>query len=113
MNIVTFSIADRAELGRSFVAAMEGEAQGNHISFASVEQLWQTLARKRLEIIHAMTGQGVLAIREVARRVQRDVKAVHSDVTALVKAGVLDKVDGGVVFPYDAVHVDFMLTKAA
>jgi len=60
-----------------------------------------------------MTGAGDLTIREVARRVGRDVKAVHGDVTALLLCGLLDKVDSGkVVFPYDTVHVDFMLRAA-
>jgi predicted transcriptional regulator len=54
-----------------------------------------------------------MAIREIARRVKRDVRAVHSDVHALLKAGVLDRTDDGrVVFPYDAIHLDFMLRVA-
>ena len=60
-----------------------------------------------------MTGSGPLAIREVARRVGRDVKTVHGDVSALLKAGVLDRSeDGGIVFPYDELHVDFVLRAA-
>ncbi len=40
-------------------------------------------------------------------------RAVHGDVHALLNAGVLDRTDDGrVVFPYDAVHVDFMLKVA-
>ena len=46
-------------------------------------------------------------------RVGRDVKAVHGDVTALIEVGVIDRQDRGVVFPYDAVHVDFVFGKAA
>ncbi len=54
-----------------------------------------------------------MTIREVARRVDRDVKAVHGDVKALLLCGLLDKTDSGkVVFPYDAVHVDFVLRAA-
>ena len=54
-----------------------------------------------------------MTIREAARRVKRDVKAVHGDVHALLKAGVLQKTaDGLIVFPYDAVHVDVMLRAA-
>ena len=38
---------------------------------------------------------------------------VHSDVHALLKVGVLRRdEDGRVVFPYDAIHVDFMLRAA-
>jgi predicted transcriptional regulator len=113
MNMVTLSIASREDVSRRAAAAFGGEAQGAHISFESVDLLWRTLTKKRWEILQAMTGQGELSIREVARRVRRDVKAVHGDVTALLHAGILDQANGGVVFPYDAVHVDFTLTRAA
>lgn len=113
MTTVTLSVASHGQVNRRFSKAMRGKAQGAHISFASVDLLWQTLTKKRWEILQAMTGQGELSIREIARRVGRDVKAVHGDVTALLHAGVLDRSDKGVVFPYDAVRVDFTLTKAA
>lgn len=49
-------------------------------------------------------------IRDVARGVDRDVKGVYGDVTALLEAGVLDRAEGGgIVFPHDAVKVEFML----
>jgi len=38
-----------------------------------------------------MTGAGALTIREVARRVGRDVEAVHGDVHALLDAGLVDR----------------------
>jgi predicted transcriptional regulator len=113
MNIVTLSIASREDVSRRAAAAFRGKEQGAHISFRSVDLLWKTLTMKRWEILRAMTGQGALSIREVARRVGRDVKAVHGDVTALLQAGILDQAETGVVFPYDAVHVDFTLTRAA
>ena len=44
---------------------------------------------------------------------QRDVKSVHGDIQALIKAGVLERAEcGGVVFPYSEVHVDFVLRAA-
>ena len=54
-----------------------------------------------------------MLIREAARRVHRDVKAVHGDITALLSAGVIDRAEGGgIVFPYDAVKVEFLLQPA-
>jgi predicted transcriptional regulator len=68
---------------------------------------------KALANFKNLTGAGELTIREVARRVDRDVKAVHGDVEALLLCGLLDKTDNGkVIFPYDAVHVDFVLRAA-
>ena len=83
------------------------------ISFASPELLWQVLTAKRWELLKALCGAGPVSIREVARRVKRDVKAVHSDITALLKAGVLDRAEGGgLVFPFEAVKVEFLLEAA-
>lgn len=83
------------------------------ISFESAELLWEVLTAKRWEILKAMAGQGPLSIREIARRVERDVKAVHADVHALLDAGVLERSEEGVLFPYDTIHVDFTLHAVA
>ncbi len=83
------------------------------ISFATPELLWQVLTAKRWELLKALCGAGPVSIREAARRVGRDVKAVHGDVTALLNAGVLDRAEGGgIVFPFEAVKVEFLLQAA-
>ena len=83
------------------------------ISFATPELLWQVLTAKRWALLKALCGAGPVSIREAARRVERDVKAVHGDVTALLRVGVLDRAEGGrIVFPFEAVKVDFLLQAA-
>ena len=83
------------------------------ISFATPELLWQVLTAKRWELLKVLCGAGPISIREAARRVERDVKAVHSDITALLHAGVLDRAEGGgIVFPFEAVKVEFLLEAA-
>lgn len=83
------------------------------ISFATPELLWKVLTAKRWELLKVLCGAGPVSIREIARRVGRDVKAVHSDVTALLAAGVLDRAEsGGVVFPFEAIKVEFLLRAA-
>jgi predicted transcriptional regulator len=54
-----------------------------------------------------------LSIREVARRVNRDVQAVHHDVTTLVNAGVIDRTENGIEFPYDRIHFEYDVSAAA
>lgn len=76
---------------------------------ASSETLWRTLTPLRWGVLKAMTGTGPLAIREVARRVGR---GVHADVHALLAAGLIERGADGFCFPFDAVHVDFMLRVA-
>jgi predicted transcriptional regulator len=96
------------------IAWRSGKGQKSaRISFASPELLWKVLTAKRWELLKALCGAGPVSIREAARRVHRDVKAVHSDVTALVAAGVLSKTEGGgVEFPFDAIKVEFLLHSA-
>lgn len=114
MRTVTLGVSSIEDTQRQMAAAFNGEHLGEFISFATIELLWKVLTAKRWDILRAMTGQGEMTIREIARRVDRDVKAVHGDVQALLLAGMLDRADSGrVVFPYDAVHVDFTLRKAA
>lgn len=111
MTTVTLSVASRDDVTRRALAAFGGQAQGSHISFTSAELLWQTFTHKRRELLQAVIGQGAMSIREAARRVGRDVNAVHGDVQVLLNAGVIERTGEGILFPYDAVHVDFMLTK--
>ena len=112
MNTVTLGVSSIDDVKERLAAAFRDEPQGQRISFASVDLLWKVISPKRWDIIRTMTGQGPLAIREVARRLGRDVKGVHGDMLALINAGVVDRAENGVVFPYDAVHVDFMLKAA-
>ena len=98
MNTADLRVASHESVTRRALAAFDGQDQGAHISFASAELLWQTLTRKRWELLHVMTGQGAAPIREAARRIGRDVKAVHGDVTALLAAGVLRRSEGGAAF---------------
>ena len=59
------------------------------------------------------TGSSVYADTAYRSKKNETWLAVHGDVQALLTAGVLDRTDSGrVVFPYDAVHVDFTLHKA-
>lgn len=115
MKIVTLDVRDPARVLADAGRAWKGgrASRAARISFASPELLWKVLTAKRWELIKALCGAGPVSIREAARRVHRDVKAVHGDVTALLAAGVLDRAEGGgIVFPYDAVKVEFLLQAA-
>ncbi|MRD46435.1 DNA-binding protein [Caenimonas koreensis DSM 17982] len=115
MNTVILEVRTLADTLLDATRAMKsGRAEREaRIGFATPELLWQVLTAKRWELLKAMCGAGAMPIREAARRVGRDVKAVHSDVVALLDAGVLVRAaEGGVVFPFDSVKVEFMLEAA-
>ncbi|WP_295393359.1 transcriptional regulator [uncultured Thiodictyon sp.] len=113
MTTVTIEVADTETTMQRMKAAFRGEPQGCFITFPSHEDLWSTLTANRWVILKALTGAGPLGVRELARRVGRDVKGVHTDAQVLVQSGVIDKTaDGALLFPYDVVHVEFMLKAA-
>jgi predicted transcriptional regulator len=113
MKTVTLEVSTREAVTRRVLDAFKGRAQGARISFATPELLFGVLTAKRWDLIRAMTGAGPLAIREAARRVKRDVKAVHGDIHALLNAGILRKTDKNLVaFPFDAIRVDVLLRAA-
>ena len=115
MKTVTLEVSSPAQAFEDFARTWKsGKTQKSaRIGFASPELLWKVLTAKRWELLKALCGAGPVSIREAARRVGRDVKAVHGDITALLKAGVLDHAEeGGIEFPYDAVKIEFMLKAA-
>jgi predicted transcriptional regulator len=115
MKTLTLDVRSPDDAMADFVDAWEtGEpATSARISFATPELLWRVFTQKRWELLKVLCGAGPVSIREAARRAGRDVKAVHGDVTALLHAGILDRTDDGqIVFPYEAVKVEFMLHAA-
>ncbi len=115
MKTLTLDVKSRAKvLAEVSKTAKSGRAEREaRISFATPELLWEVLTAKRWELLKTLCGAGPLSIREAARRVGRDVKAVHGDVKALLQSGVLRRADDGrIEFPYRAVKVEFLLQAA-
>ena len=110
MNTVTLEVRSLSDSLADFSQAWKsGQGSEARISFATEELLWKVLSANRRAILKAMTGAGPLALREIARRVERDVEAVHADVHALLNAGLIQRNDEGFLFPYDKVHAEFMV----
>ena len=115
MKTVTLDVRTPSESMAAFAGTWKSgkSDKAARISFATPELLWKVLTAKRLDLLKVLRGAGPVSIREAARRVGRDVKAVHSDVTALLAAGVLDRAEGGgIIFPLEAVRVEFLLQAA-
>ena len=115
MKTVTLEVREPSDAMEDFVRTWKSAKapRGARIAFASPELLWKVLSAKRWELLKSLCGAGPVSMREAARRVDRDVKAVHSDITALLAAGVLDRTEEGrVELPYEAVKVEFLLRAA-
>ena len=115
MKTVTLEVCTPQQAMADFSRAWQtGKAEPNaKIGFATPELLWKVLTAKRWELLKILCGAGAISIRETARRVNRDVKAVHADISALISAGIVNRTEaGGVEFPYEAVKVEFFLQAA-
>lgn len=95
-------------------AVQSGRIQQFTFSYASPELLFSEISPKRWGVLEAMSGAGEMSLRELARRLERDVKSVHRDVHVLLGTGLLEKTESGkIVCPFDKVRVDFTLAQAA
>jgi predicted transcriptional regulator len=100
----------RSASAKMAVAMATGAYQREDLSFETRGAFFAKLTERRWEIVHALQGQGPLAIRELARRVERDVKQVHEDVMGLIALGLIERAyDGAVQCPYAEVHIDMRM----
>ena len=84
--------------------------QGEVLNFETAGSFFGKLTERRWALVHALQGQGPMPVREVARRVGRDVRRVHDDIQALTELGLVERTeDGGVECPFETVHIDMRL----
>ncbi len=115
MKTLTVGLGTFEDMRKGFITAAGAAETGapfepvSTLNFASYDSMYRVLSPSRLAIVNVLAGQGPLSIREVARRVGRDVQAVHRDVTTLINSGVIDRDEAGVSFPYDEIDFSFKL----
>jgi len=104
-----------AALRSGFKQAMEtGEYVGETINFESPAAFFAKLSENRWKLVNSLQGEGQIGVRELARRLGRDVKRVHEDAAALVELGLIEKTtSGALICPYADIHVDMHLRRAA
>jgi hypothetical protein len=89
MSTVTIGVVSLGYTQRRVSAAFRGKKQGARISFASEDLLWKTVTPKRWALLKLMAGEGSMAIREVARRAKRDVRAGDPSASAERRPSIL------------------------
>ncbi len=93
--------------------AFGGEQVGEVLGFASADLFFSRLTPGRLALLKTLQGMEACSIRELSRRVGRDVRRVHDDVTALLDLGLIEKTPTGLIHcPYDDIHLDMHLRAA-
>ena len=109
--MITMNADWRAALRGAGKRATARTYQGEILNFESAGSFFGKLTERRWALVHALQGQGAMSVRELARRVARDVRRVHDDVAALTELGLVERTaSGGVECPFEAVHIDMRLT---
>jgi predicted transcriptional regulator len=87
---------------------------GEVLNFETPGAFFDHLTGRRWALVQALQGAGALPLRELARRVERDVKRVHEDVQALAELGLVERTEaGGVLCPFATIHIDMHMQGGA
>ncbi|MEZ5476285.1 MAG: helix-turn-helix domain-containing protein [Thiolinea sp.] len=107
--------SDLMEMGSAFADALNtGAYQGEHFSFETPGALFSAITPRRWDVLNYLQGKPAMSIRELAKRLQRDVKNVHTDVTKLLEIGLIEKNEVGRVFsPFAEIRTEFILKGVA
>jgi len=77
------------------------------LSFADLPSLLRTLSPARWDLLRRLHDEGPLSIYELAKRLERDYKNVHTDVTQLAAIGLIARQeDGRVAVAWDLLRVE-------
>lgn len=102
----------RAAGKRTAIGLETGEYQGETLNFETPGTFFSRLTERRWELLDVLLGSGTVGVRELARRLQRDVKRVHEDAAALVELGLIEKDERGALnCPFDNIHVDMVMVS--
>jgi predicted transcriptional regulator len=99
-----------------FEAAWNRVAEGRAIkrlevlSFADLPLLLKTLSPARWALLQKLRADGPVSIYDLAKRLARDYKNVHTDVTQLAAIGLIERgEDGRIAVAWDLLHAEFRL----
>jgi predicted transcriptional regulator len=99
-----------------FEAAWNRAAEGRKgatvsiLSMQDLPLLLRTLSPARWSLLERLKAEGPMSIYELAKRLQRDYKNVHTDVTRLAELGLVERrADGAVAVPWEIVRAELAL----
>jgi len=80
------------------------------LSFADLPLLLRTLSPARWTLLQKLHADGAVSIYELAKRLERDYKNVHTDVTQFAGSGLVERrSDGLVAVVWDLLRAEFKL----
>jgi predicted transcriptional regulator len=111
-RVLELRIGDARDALDRFEAAWNRRTEGRRplhvLSLADLPLLLRTLTPARWQLLDRLREAGPLSIYELAKRLERDYKNVHTDVSRLAQIGLIEKRAGGAVtVPWDVVRAEF------
>ena len=80
------------------------------LSFDGLPSLLRTLSVARWSLLQRLSAEGPLSIYELAKRLQRDYKNVHTDVTQLAAIRLIERqADGRITVPWEWLRAELRL----
>ncbi len=96
-KILELRVGPLADALDRFEAAWNRAAEGRRmsplrvLSLDNLPLLLKTMTPARWQLMERLKKEGPVSIYELARRAKRNYKNVHTDVTALIKLGLVEK----------------------
>ena len=101
---------DRFEAAWHLASGRAAPAALSVLSFADLPLLARTLTPARWTLLRQLKAAGPQTILSLAKRLGRDYKNVHTDVSRLLQLGLLEKnPDGEVSVPWQSVRAELRL----
>ena len=98
---------DRFEAAWNRVAEGRAMRPLEILSFADLPLLLRTLSPARWTLLQKLHADGAMSIYQLAKRLQRDYKNVHTDVTQLAGIGLIERgSDGRVAVSWDLLRAE-------
>lgn len=92
---------------RAKIGLATGIYQGEALNFETTSVFFSRLTERRWSLINELLGSGTVGVRELARRLGRDVKRVHEDATVLVELGLIEKTESGALLcPFENIQIN-------
>lgn len=102
-----------AQAAQAIDAGGAGEATGN-LAFEDTETLLTVLTAGRWQLLRFLRRHGATSIRRLSQLLQRDYRAVHRDVHALIAAGLIARdADGAISVPWERITAEMAMDLAA
>jgi predicted transcriptional regulator len=113
-RLLELRVGDLRDALDRFEAAWNRRTEGRKatplrvLSLQDLPLLLRTLTPARWQLLHRLREEGAMSIYQLAKRLERDYKNVHTDVTSLVKIGLIERTSkGSVSVPWDVVRGEF------